>query len=74
VPALTSKLAPRSAQASPRAFWSSAGSPFLPARTPFSTMVAVTLARPACAAGSRRLPASKSSCASTIGSALVDTR
>jgi hypothetical protein len=41
---------------------------------PFSTMPAVTPARPACAGGSRRLPASKSICTSTIGSALVAAR
>ena len=107
MPAPTPNIAPRSAQASPSAFWSSAGSqgavvratgaagatgaaaltarpasgagaaaagaqPL--ARTPFSTMPAVTLARPACSGGSRRLPASKSICTSTIGSAWVLTR
>ena len=69
LPALASKLAPRSAQASPSAFSSSAVAAPSPAmaRTPLEAIEATALARPACPAGSRRLPASKSSCTSTMG-------
>ncbi|MPM28107.1 hypothetical protein SDC9_74626 [bioreactor metagenome] len=65
--ALASKLAPKSAQASPRPFSSSAASLPAPARTPLDVMVAAALASPICCAGSRRAPASKSTCTSTIG-------
>ena len=64
--ALAAKRAPKSAQASPRRFSSSAS--WRPsARTPLVSMSAVASARPALAAGSRRLPASKSICTSSMG-------
>jgi hypothetical protein len=62
-------------QASLRLFSSSAGSPDpVPASTPRDAMPAVTLARPACAAGSRRAPPSKSICRSTIAIDGLSTR
>ena len=41
---------------------------------PLDVMLAVTLARPDLAAGSRRAPASKSTCTSTIGMPWLSTR
>src|SRR4051812_48636069 len=67
------KPAPRSAQASPSWFSSSAGS-FPEARMPLLVRLADTLARPALPAGSRRLPPSMSTCTSTIGIERLSTK
>ena len=71
--ALASNDAPKSAQASPSAFSSSAGKPPT-ARTPLVAKPAVTLASPAWATGSRRLPASTSICTSRMGMDGLSTR
>ena len=68
-PAWAPKLAPRSAQASPRSFSSMAASLAAPAATPLALISAAAAARPAWGAGSRREPASKSICTSTMGMA-----
>ena len=72
------KLAPRSAQASPNWFssrpWAYGPWPLGSPRTPLAICEAITEAKPAWFTGSRRLPASRSICTSTMGMAWLCTR